>query len=139
MAAGRTAAGCRRRRAAALNAARHAVFLCHCDAVPENAARGFDPWHGGQDTVIVVRKHGRFHAWRDACPHFGGTPMAWRKDAYLNGDASKIVCAAHGAQFDIDSGVCTLGPCLGQALEAVGIVVTADQEIYMTPSGDKET
>jgi nitrite reductase/ring-hydroxylating ferredoxin subunit len=107
--------------------------LCHCDDVPENESRGFDPWDEGQDSVIVVRKHGSFHAWRDACPHFGGTPMAWRKDAYLNGDASKIVCAAHGAQFDIGSGVCTLGPCLGQALQAVGIVVTAEQEIYMTP------
>jgi nitrite reductase/ring-hydroxylating ferredoxin subunit len=111
-----------------------ATRLCHCDEVPENESRGFDPTGEGQDTVIVVHKHDRFHAWRDACPHFGDTPMAWRKDAYLNGDASKIVCAAHGAQFDIESGVCTLGPCLGQALQAVAIVVTAEQEIYMTPN-----
>jgi nitrite reductase/ring-hydroxylating ferredoxin subunit len=107
--------------------------LCRCDEVPENESRGFDPGGEGQDTVIMVRRQGRFYAWRDACPHFGDTPMAWRKDAYLNGDATKIVCAAHGAQFDIESGICTLGPCLGQALEPVAIVVTAEQEIYMTP------
>jgi nitrite reductase/ring-hydroxylating ferredoxin subunit len=45
--------------------------------------------------------------------------MAWRKDAYLNGDRSRIVCSAHGAQFDIETGVCTLGPCLGQSLTSV--------------------
>jgi nitrite reductase/ring-hydroxylating ferredoxin subunit len=112
-----------------------AARLCRCNEMPENASRGFDPWREGRDTVIVVRKSGRFHAWRDACPHFGDTPMAWRKDAYLNGDASRIVCAAHGAQFDIESGVCTLGPCFGQALEAVAIVVTPEQEIYITPIG----
>jgi nitrite reductase/ring-hydroxylating ferredoxin subunit len=111
----------------------YAVFLCRGGDVPEGQSRGFDPGAEGQDTVIVVRKHGRLHAWRDACPHFGSTPMAWRKDAYLNGDGSRIVCAAHGAQFDIATGVCTLGPCLGQALERVAIVVS-DEEIYMTPS-----
>jgi nitrite reductase/ring-hydroxylating ferredoxin subunit len=61
--------------------------------------------------------------------------MAWRKNAYLNGDASKIVCAAHGAQFDLESGICTLGPCLGQGLQAVGITVTEERIIYITPTG----
>lgn len=45
----------------------------------------------------------------DARPH-QGTPMAWRKDAYLDAAGERIVCAAHGAQFEIDSGLCTLGP-----------------------------
>jgi nitrite reductase/ring-hydroxylating ferredoxin subunit len=45
-----------------------------------------------------VRRGEQLHAWRDACPHFGDTPMAWRKDAYLNGDATRIVCHAHGAR-----------------------------------------
>lgn len=105
------------------------VRLCHCEDVAESESRGFDPWGDGFDTIFVVRKHGHWHAWRDACPHMGGTPMAWRKDAYLSGDGSKIVCAAHGAQFDIQSGECTLGACLGQHLETVGIMMNADNEI----------
>lgn len=111
------------------------MFLCRGDQVPEGESRGVAPDGRGQDTVILVRRHGRLHAWRDDCPHHGGTPMAWRKNAYLNGDGSSIVCAAHGAQFDIESGVCTLGPCLGQGLQAVAIVVTAKQDIYMTLRG----
>lgn len=111
------------------------VYLCRCDEVPEGESRGVHPGGQGQDTIILVRKRGRLHAWRDACPHLDGTPMAWRKNAYLNGDGTRIVCAAHGAQFDIESGLCTLGPCLGQGLQAVRIVVTVEQEIYMTSLG----
>lgn len=110
------------------------VYLCHADAVGEGRSLGVAPDAHGQDTVILVRRHGRLHAWRDACPHLGGTPMAWRKDAYLSGDGASIVCAAHGARFDIESGACTLGPCLGQSLEAVTIVLTNEQHIYMTPA-----
>jgi nitrite reductase/ring-hydroxylating ferredoxin subunit len=56
--------------------------------------------------------------------------MAWRKDEYLNAARDRIVCAAHGAQFDIATGICTLGPCLGQRLQAVGLVVD-DNEIHI--------
>jgi nitrite reductase/ring-hydroxylating ferredoxin subunit len=57
--------------------------------------------------------------------------MAWRKDEYLNAARDRIVCAAHGAQFDIATGVCTLGPCLGQRLEPV-VLCVRDNEIYIT-------
>jgi nitrite reductase/ring-hydroxylating ferredoxin subunit len=106
------------------------VFLCRLDDLPDGASRGFDPACTGQDTVLVVRYGETLHAWRDACPHHGGTPMAWKKDEYLNGARDRIVCAAHGAQFDIETGVCTLGPCLGQRLQAVQLDVR-DNGIYI--------
>ncbi|QBE61846.1 Rieske (2Fe-2S) protein [Pseudoduganella lutea] len=111
-----------------------AVFLCRLDDIPDGASRGFDPWGEGRDTILVVRQGGRVHGWRDACPHYGDTPMAWRKDAYLNGDGTRIVCAAHGAQFDIATGICTLGPCLGQGLRAVALVVIGN-EIHVPSTG----
>jgi nitrite reductase/ring-hydroxylating ferredoxin subunit len=107
------------------------VFLCRLDDLPHGESRGFDPWREGQDSVLLVRRGERVFGWRDACPHHGGTPMAWRKDAYLNGDGTRIVCAAHGAQFHIKTGVCTLGPCLGQSLEPVALVVTTEREIHI--------
>ena len=115
------------------------VPLCHLDELPDGDSRGFDPFKEGQDTVLVVRQGHRLHAYRDACPHHGGTPMAWRKHAYLNGDRSRIVCHAHGAQFDIATGVCTLGPCLGQALAAVPVVLTGDGEIHLILKESLET
>jgi len=109
--------------------------LGRADDIVENEARGFDPGATGQDTVLVVRSGGQLHGWFDACPHYGDTPMAWRKNAYLNADATRIVCAAHGAQFDIETGVCTLGPCLGQGLRRAQLHLI-DNDIYIqeTPS-----
>lgn len=111
--------------------------LCRVDALPEGEARGFDPWNEGHDTVLVVRYGGRLHGWRDACPHYGDTPLAWRKDAYLSGDRTRIVCAAHGAQFDIATGLCTLGPCLGQGLQPVALHI--DEYINIRRQGEEET
>ncbi len=113
------------------------VTLCRLDAMPDGGARGFDPGHTGQDSVLVVRHGQSVYAYLDACPHQGGTPMAWRKDAYLNGGGNRIVCSAHGAQFDIVTGVCTLGACLGQSLTAVSTAIT-NGEIHLISSEKQE-
>lgn len=98
--------------------------LCASSELQEGSARGFS-----ELGVFVVRHAGQVYGWRDACPHYGDTPLAWRKDAYLNADGSRIVCAAHGAQFEPDTGLCTLGPCLGQSLTAVPVNVAANGDI----------
>ncbi|WNG22865.1 Rieske (2Fe-2S) protein [Cystobacter fuscus] len=107
------------------------VFLCRLDELPDGQSRGFDPLRSGQDTVLVVRQGRVLHAWRDDCPHQPGTAMAWRKDAYLNRDGSRIVCHAHGARFAIATGVCTLGPCLGQALTRVPVLLDSDDRVHV--------
>jgi nitrite reductase/ring-hydroxylating ferredoxin subunit len=101
------------------------IRLCHSSELAEGSARGFQPDSCGHDGMFVVRRNG-FHAYRNACPHWGGTSMPWRKDAYLNADATRIVCSAHGAQFDIASGECLLGPCIGQSLTRVALIETED-------------
>ncbi|MES2114145.1 MAG: Rieske (2Fe-2S) protein [Pseudomonadota bacterium] len=107
------------------------ILLCRLDDLPDGEARGFDPLGGGQDSVLVVRQGGRLHAYRDLCPHYGDTPMAWRRHAYLNAQRSHIVCAAHGALFEIDGGACVRGPCLGQALTPVAVTVGAAGEVWL--------
>jgi len=108
------------------------VRLCRADELVEGSSRGFDPLGQGRDTVFVVRHGGLFHAYRDACPHVAGAPMAWRKDAYLNRAGSRIVCHAHGAQFLPDSGLCVQGPCLGRFLTRVPLVLDGDGEIFVS-------
>jgi naringenin degradation protein FdeD len=96
------------------------IDLCPLAALPPNAARGFDPFGHGHDSLFLVRSNGAIHAYRNWCPHQGST-MPWRKNAYLNADASRIVCSAHGAEFDIKTGRCTAGAALGSSLEPVRI------------------
>ncbi|MCW5645066.1 MAG: Rieske (2Fe-2S) protein [Rhodoferax sp.] len=112
--------------------------LCHLDDLPCNGSRGFDPLRTGQDSVLVVRQGEQLFAYADICPHHG-TPMAWRKDAYLNGAGDRIVCAAHGAQFEIETGLCTLGPCLGQSLTSVPLTIDPQGEVHLAKPHFQET
>ncbi|MBT0569739.1 Rieske (2Fe-2S) protein [Curvibacter sp. CHRR-16] len=112
--------------------------LCHIDEVPDGGSRGFDPLRQGQDSLLLVRQGMRLYAWRDACPHHN-TPMAWRKDAYLNATGDRIVCAAHGAQFEIETGLCTLGPCLGQSLTSIALRLEESGEVHIDEKTYKET
>ena len=112
--------------------------LCHLSDLPEGSSRGFDPWEDGRDTVFVVRRRG-VYAYRDACPHWPGAPMAWRKDAYLDAARERIVCAAHGAQFEIETGLCVLGPCVGQSLTPVPIDIRSNGEIHIAVDSSQET
>jgi nitrite reductase/ring-hydroxylating ferredoxin subunit len=108
--------------------------LAHIDSLNCPGSCGVDPFGEGRDTVIIVRTVHGVKAWRDACPHYGDTPLAWRKDAYLNKEGTRIVCHAHGAQFDPETGDCLIGPCLGQALTPVPVAVSDDGEISLISS-----
>lgn len=100
------------------------------DAIAEGRARGFDPRGRGQDSLFVVRHQGVLRAWRNACPHIDGAPMAWRKDAYTNAAGTHIVCAAHGARFAPDTGLCVQGPCVGRTLAPVRLETRTDGSVW---------
>jgi nitrite reductase/ring-hydroxylating ferredoxin subunit len=110
------------------------VRLCPLADLVDGESRGFDPTQAGRDTIFLVRQGARLYGWRNACPHDGVSPMAWRKDAYLNADRNRIVCHAHGALFDIATGVCELGPCVGQSLLAVPVEVDSDNFVCVPAS-----
>ena len=64
---------------------------------------------------FVVRRGEEARGYVDRCPH-AGLPLAQQLDAYLTPDGDLIACSWHGALFDIDSGACVGGPCVGAAL-----------------------
>ena len=115
------------------------TYLCRWTDLPDGGSRGFDPWQQGRDTVFLVRRQDQVWGYLDACPHQDGAVMAWRKDAYLSGDGHHIVCHAHGARFDIATGRCVLGPCLGQALRPVKLVLDPQGACYMASTAYTET
>ena len=105
--------------------------LCRFDDLAEGEARGFAPYDGAREKVFVVRKGHNLYAYWDACPHYGDTPMAWRTDAYLNAAGSRIVCAAHGSEFEIETGRCVHGAALGKSLKPVAIELTGGGEVTL--------
>ena len=99
--------------------------------IPEPGARsvvvqiGEAFFHG-----FLIRKDGEVRGYVDRCPH-AGLPLAQKLDDYLTPAGDLIACSWHGALFDIDTGACVGGPCVGQALRPWpvaahdGFIVTA--------------
>lgn len=116
--------------------------LCHLDDLPDGDSRGFDlrpvGAGAGRDTIFVVRQGTSVHGWLNVCPHYGA-PLAWRRHAYLNAARDRIVCSAHGAQFEIRTGACLLGPCLGRALTPVPLTLHDDGEVHLAAIPIEET
>jgi nitrite reductase/ring-hydroxylating ferredoxin subunit len=92
--------------------------LCRLDDIPDGASRGFGPALGGFTGLFAVRQGDRAFVYVNCCPHVGAS-LDWAPDRFLTADGAAIVCAVHGALFQIEDGVCTAGPCLGKGLEVV--------------------
>ena len=108
-----------------MDSSRDWLSLCELADIPIGAARGFDLDQTGRDDVFVVRTPDELFAYRNNCPHQNAT-LPWRRHEYLNAAGNKIVCSAHGAEFDIRTGHCTTGAALGLCLDAVRVKVTAN-------------
>lgn len=96
--------------------------LCRLDDIPDGAARGFEPAPGGFTGLFAVRRGEVVFVYVNSCPHIG-VPLDWAPHRFLTRDGRRIICATHGAEFRIEDGVCTHGPCLGDRLEAVMITI----------------
>lgn len=105
--------------------------ICRAVDVAEGKALGCSV-PGQRRKVIVLRCRGALHGWLDACPHYeAGTPMAWKKNEYLNGAGTHLACHAHGALFDPETGECVSGACLGKRLTPVALSIGADGTVRL--------
>ena len=96
-------------------------FLLDADAVPEGAFREAQVERDGQPLWLVVTRHqGTPRAWLNVCPH-AGRSLNFAPDRFAVDDRGRLVCAAHGAVFEPDQGVCVAGPCRGDRLRAVAV------------------
>jgi nitrite reductase/ring-hydroxylating ferredoxin subunit len=74
----------------------------------------------GELQSLILRRHGEhLQAWLNICPH-AGRRLDWAPGKFLV-DQGRLVCAAHGASFELEQGVCVAGPCKGASLVRVGV------------------
>lgn len=79
-------------------------------------AKGFSFGSGpGAFEFFVVRRGELLRGYINDCPH-AHTPLEFMPDRFLTMDGGAIICATHGAQFDLATGLCFLGPCRGRGL-----------------------
>ena len=97
--------------------------LCKFDELEDPGSRGFfitelDP----PRNIFIVRHESMLRGYENSCPHTMG-PLDWSPDQFLNYDRDYIQCANHGALFNIEDGACIYGPCQGQSLWPVELVI----------------
>jgi nitrite reductase/ring-hydroxylating ferredoxin subunit len=93
-------------------------ILCLVSDIPENGAKGFPGADGAFTALLAVRQDDNVHVYENACPHIG-TPLDWVPDRFMSADGRHLICATHGAEFTIATGMCISGPCKGDRLTQV--------------------
>ena len=76
---------------------------------------------GERQSLVLRREGARLQAWLNICPH-AGRRLDWAPGRFLV-DQGRLVCAAHGAMFEMEHGQCVAGPCRGASLVAVPVAV----------------
>ena len=99
------------------------TVLCTLDELEDPGSREFRV--GRRERMFVVKKEGEVFAYMNLCPH-QGTVLDWKPNTFLTTELDYIMCATHGALFEIEDGACVLGPCPGDVLEKVEIEVAED-------------
>ena len=72
--------------------------------------------------IFVLRWGRNVRAYENRCPH-QDSHLDWERGEFLDGDGTRILCGKHGALFDLGSGECVDGPCIGERLTAIETVI----------------
>jgi len=82
---------------------------------------------------FVVRQGDTVYAYQNFCRH-AGHPLNWSPDEFLTAYGQQIVCASHGAIYDIANGECVAGPCPGMKLRPVELELRDGEVVVRGPS-----
>ncbi len=107
------------------------IQLGQLDELEDPGCREFSI--GGGDWPFrgfVVRKGDEVFAYQNVCAHVGH-PLNWSPNSFLTSDRTAIICASHGAIYEIETGNCFAGPGAGKSLRKVNVSVR-DGTVFVT-------
>jgi nitrite reductase/ring-hydroxylating ferredoxin subunit len=102
--------------------------ICGLNDIPSRRARGFKLVildENGQEkplSIIIVRWGKQVFGYLNKCPH-DGVNLDWERNQFLDPNGLRLMCGKHGATFEIGTGNCMEGPCLGDSLTPVAVTV----------------
>ena len=103
-----------------------ARVICRLAELPDPGARAFTMGSGDWPLRgFVVRRGAQVFGYLNRCPH-AGHPLNWTGNEFLTPDQSLLMCHSHGACFDIATGACVIGPCVGRELRTIAVRVEHD-------------
>lgn len=108
-----------------------AYAICAMSEIPSQRARGFNlvvvdedgqerPW-----SIVVIRWGKHVFGYVNECPHHH-VNLDWERNQFLDGNGTRLMCGKHGAQFELSSGACVSGPCVGEGLRPVALAIIDD-------------
>jgi nitrite reductase/ring-hydroxylating ferredoxin subunit len=100
--------------------------LCALDDIADGASLLVETEPERAPDLFVVRKGARVFGYVNDCPH-QNLPLDLVPGRFLDLQKTRILCTNHGARFDIETGKCVSGPCLGERLEPVAVRVVAGE------------
>lgn len=83
------------------------------------------PVDGIESSIILCKAGDGYAAYLNVCPH-AGRRLDWAPGQFLVTPQEILVCAAHGASFEMAQGECVAGPCRGENLLSVPIRIDGD-------------
>lgn len=76
--------------------------------------------------AFLVRRGEGFVAYENRCPHWG-VDLDLGFGDFVDPRTDLIACRNHLAEFDPDTGLCVSGPCVGERLRPLEVVVEASR------------
>ena len=108
--------------------------LCAIAEIADGGAREVEAEVDGiAESLILLRSGERVDAFLNVCPH-AGRRLDWAPGQFLI-DRGHLVCAVHGATFELPGGECVGGPCRGASLRAVATEIR-DAQVWLVTADD---
>ena len=99
------------------------TLLCRLEDIVDGNTKGFVLGDGDWPLRgLLVREGAVVRGFVNHCPH-AGHRLNFHPDRFLTPDGQMILCLSHGAVFDKRSGACVMGPCVGESLKPVPVLV----------------
>ena len=106
------------------------VELCKLEEIPDNEATGLvAEVDGKQRNIFIIRKGNIVFGYINWCPH-NQVLIDQIPNKFFNSDKTFIQCSKHGALFNIDDGLCIMGPCQGESLKQLNISINGDMVVH---------
>ncbi|HXJ01166.1 MAG TPA: Rieske 2Fe-2S domain-containing protein [Micropepsaceae bacterium] len=97
------------------------IFLCRIDQLKDPGTWNVVLGEGEAALdIVIVQTRGARHAYINSCPH-QFIPLETFPNHFLTDDRKYLVCSGHGARFELATGACYSGPCLGRGLDRLAI------------------
>ncbi|MBL4800911.1 MAG: Rieske (2Fe-2S) protein [Emcibacter sp.] len=98
-------------------------IICALSDIEDGKAAEFSYRDKDEVREIFIQRMGQeVFAYENSCPH-AYLPLNMKEGVFTEKSGKYFMCQNHGALFDIKSGKCLGGPCNGQGLTPIEVVL----------------